>query len=288
MEGGAGRDLFVYSSGRDEIDDFSTRDDTISLDASLGVTSFSQLMTKARQVDEGEDVLFNFGSGNTLLLEDVKLSSLKASHFGFSSGASADASAASGQFKGTSKADTFSGGAGNDKIWGYSGNDVLKGGSGHDDIYGGNGNDKLYGGNGNDEIEGGSGNDLLYGGNGHDELDGDKGNDKLYGGNGNDDLEGGAGDDWLDGGNGRNELKGGSGADTFVFKTGITEIEDYRAGTDTVIVAKSLGVSNFDDLVQLATAVDGGDDLRFDFGGARLTFEDTKLGELKAGDFLFT
>ena len=270
LEGGAGKDLFVYHSGRDEIDDFSVRDDKISLAKSLGIDSFSELMGKARQVDDGEDVLFNFGGGNTLRLEDVKLSSLKASHFGFDASSPADpAPSQDGRHKGTSKADTIDAGAGNDVVWGYGGNDTLRGGSGHD------------------ELEGGSGRDRLYGGTGHDELEGGKGNDRLYGEAGNDDLEGGSGNDWLDGGSGRNELHGGSGADTFVFTRGYTEIEDYRAGTDTVRIGKSLGVSDFDELVALARPVDGGDDLRFDFGGARLTLEDTTLSELRESDFLF-
>lgn len=270
LEGGAGKDLFVYHSGRDEIDDFSVRDDTINLSSALGIDSFAELMGKARQIDEGEDVLFDFGGGNTLRLDDVKLASLKASHFGFSASEPVEPTPSEhGRHKGTGKADTIDAGAGNDDIWGYGGSDTLRGGAGRD------------------EIRGGDGKDMLYGGDGHDELEGGNGNDRLHGQAGNDDLEGGAGNDWLDGGSGRNELHGGSGADTFVFTRGYTEIEDYSAGTDTVRIGTSLGVSDFDGLVALARPVDGGDDLRFDFGGARLTLEDTTVAELRESDFLF-
>jgi serralysin len=77
MEGGSGKDVFVYSSGRDEISDFNVRDDIISLDKSLGVGSFSELLSKAKVVDDGDDVLFTFANGNTRTLQDVDVKSLK-------------------------------------------------------------------------------------------------------------------------------------------------------------------------------------------------------------------
>lgn len=244
LEGGLGRDLFIYGSGKDSIDDFTPGDDRIGLDKSLGIDSFAELMSKASIVDDGDDVLFDFGGGNTLRLEDTALNSLKAADFGFTG----DGAPVAGP---------------TDK------DDELFGTSGHDRLYGQGGNDTLNGYAGNDDLEGGAGNDTLYGG------------------RGNDDLEGGSGNDRLNGGAGRNELEGGSGSDTFVFMTGITEIEDFERGIDTVIIAKSLGVSTFDELLDIARVVDGGDDVRIDFGGAVLTFDDTSISHLQASDFSF-
>ncbi|OJU01218.1 MAG: hypothetical protein BGN83_06490 [Rhizobium sp. 63-7] len=217
LEGGAGRDLFVYGSGRDTIDDFSIWDDEIKLDASLRIESFAELMGKARMVDDGDDVLFDFGNGNTLLLEDTNLNALRAEHFGLK--------ASEGIVNGPTQD--------NNRYVGTAGNDTL------------------------------------------------------LGGDGNDDLEGGAGNDRLDGGGGRNELEGGAGADTFVFSKGITEIEDFKPGTDRVVISKSLGASNFSEMMAMARSIDGGDDVRIDFGGATLTFDDTTLSQLKSSDFFF-
>ncbi len=263
LTGGAGRDTFVFSSGRDEIDDFSTRDDKIVIDTKLGIKSFADLMKTAKVVDGGEDVRFDFGKGNTLTLEDTKLSSLKARHFSFQNVDTAEPK---------------------DPL---SGHDTLTGNAKANKISGGAGNDKIYGLDGNDKLNGDSGNDKLYGGNGHDELDGGTGNDYLSGGAGNDELEGGAGNDRLNGGSGVNELEGGAGRDTFVFAKGKTEIDDFKAGYDTIEIAKSLGVSSFADLSKFARTADGGQDLVLDFGKHELRLEDTKFSELSASDFLF-
>lgn len=263
LTGGAGRDTFVFSSGRDEIDDFSTRDDKIVIDTKLGIASFADLMKTAKTVDGGEDVRFDFGNGHTLTLDDTKLSSLKASHFSFQS------------VNATEPTDPL------------SGNDTLHGNSKANTISGGAGNDKIFGRDGNDRLNGDSGNDKLVGGNGHDKLDGGTGNDILSGGAGNDELEGGAGNDRLYGGPGSDELEGGAGRDTFVFTAGKTEIEDFKAGCDSIEIAKSLGVSSFADLTAIARTDDGGEDLVFDFGKSELRLEDTRLSELSASDFLF-
>ncbi|MGQ3279247.1 MULTISPECIES: calcium-binding protein [Hyphomicrobiales] len=150
------------------------------------------------------------------------------------------------------------------------------------------GNDTLHGNSKANTIFGGAGNDKIFGGNGHDELDGGTGNDILSGGAGNDDLEGGTGNDRLFGGPGNDELEGGAGRDTFVFRAGKTEIEDFKTGYDSIEIAKSLGVSNFADLTDIARTADGGEDLVFDFGKSELRLEDTKLSDLSASDFLFT
>lgn len=154
-------------------------------------------------------------------------------------------------------------------------------------INGDNGANKLRGTKQNDDIEGRDGNDTLFGLAGNDDLEGDGGNDTLFGGAGNDDLDGGAGNDILDGGTGRNDLEGGSGNDTFIFKKGITDIDDFGLGNDVIQIGKGLGVSNFDDLMALAKSVDGGEDVLFDFGRHELRLEDTRMSDLKASDFDF-
>ena len=127
----------------------------------------------------------------------------------------------------------------------------------------------------------------LRGTNRNDDIEGRGGNDRLYGLDGNDDLEGGNGNDILDGGAGRNDLEGGLGNDIFIFKKGITDIDDFGVGNDTVRIGKNLGVDNFDELMALAKSVDGGEDVLIDFGKHELRFEDTRLSDLKAADFDF-
>ncbi|GLK78210.1 hypothetical protein GCM10008171_34640 [Methylopila jiangsuensis] len=263
LEGGSGRDLFVYGAGRDEIDDFSLGEDRIQLDSGLGVKSFSALMAKARAVDGGEDTLFDFGGGNTLLLEDVSLGQLKAAHFvGLTGGVTPPAPSRDGDdtLTGTNRADHLDGGAGND---------VIRGGRGDDDLFGGLGNDWIHGDRGDDEIEGGAGNDVLIGG------------------LGNDDLEGGTGHDRLDGGSGRNELHGGRGKDTFIFREGVTEVEDFQAGFDRLEIDASLGVRSFSQLMARARVTDGGEDVSFRFGAHELTLENVAIADLSASDVLF-
>ncbi|MFD1332219.1 hypothetical protein ACFQ4O_09445 [Methylopila musalis] len=263
LEGGSGRDLFVYGAGRDEIDDFSLSDDRIQLADGLGVTSFSQLIAKGRSVDGGEDTLFDFGGGNTLLLEDVSLGSLKASHFvGLTGGSTPTEPSRDGD-------DTLTGTNQADYIDGRGGNDVIRGGRGDDELLGGYGDDQLHGDRGNDEIKGGPGNDILSGG------------------LGNDDLEGGSGHDRLNGGAGRNELHGGRGRDTFVFHEGVTEVEDFQAGFDRLEIDASLGVSTFSQFIARATVTDGGEDLTFRFGAHELTLENVAIADLSASDVLF-
>jgi serralysin len=154
-------------------------------------------------------------------------------------------------------------------------------------IVGNNRNNRLEGTNNNDDIEGRGGNDKLYGFGGNDDLEGGDGNDRLFGGNGNDDLEGGNGNDVLNGGRGRNELEGGAGADTFIFKFGKTDIDDFTPGQDTVRISTTLGVNNFNELMDLARSADGGEDVIIDFGKHELRFEDTRMADLDASDFIF-
>ncbi|RME15833.1 MAG: calcium-binding protein, partial [Alphaproteobacteria bacterium] len=129
-------------------------------------------------------------------------------------------------YVGTTMADTFHLGGGNDKAWGGAGLDRLFGEAGKDRLFGEEGDDQmvgggagdaLFGGAGDDTMRGGAGNDRLSAGDGNDSLEGGGGADRLSGGAGNDTLTGGAGRDTLIGGAGSDRLVGGGGVDRFVF-----------------------------------------------------------------------
>ena len=82
LTGGRGDDIFIYGRGRDEIEDF--RDgDVIDLKARLGVSDFGDLMGLARAADGGDDTVFNFGGGDRLRLEDVRMAELSVDDFLF-------------------------------------------------------------------------------------------------------------------------------------------------------------------------------------------------------------
>lgn len=118
---------------------------------------------------------------------------------------------------GTWRADTLSGGSGDDRLFGRFGDDVLDGGGGHDSLSGGVGRDILVGGTGNDTLSGGVGKDVLDGG------------------AGDDTLLGGAGKDVLDGGPGNDFMSGGPGNDTYTFGRdgGRDAIYDYDPSVDS-------------------------------------------------------
>ena len=137
------------------------------------------------------------------------------------------------------------------------------------------------------KIIGNNKDNTLEGSDRSDDIEGRDGNDRLFGFGGNDDLEGGNGNDVLGGGSGRNDLEGGLGNDVFVFKKGMTDIDDFGRGNDTVRIGSNLGVDNFDELMALAKSVDGGEDVLIDFGKHELRFEDTRMSDLKPSDFDF-
>ncbi|MBD8629355.1 heme peroxidase [Oxalobacteraceae sp. CFBP 8753] len=174
--------------------------------------------------------------------------------------------------QGTSKANTLTGGAGNDMLDGGAGIDRLIGGVGNDtytlsdlgDIvvegtgagndtvnasvatytlannveilrYTGTGNFNGTGNTGANLIVAGDGDDILDGGAGNDELRSGAGNDKLTGGIGDDILFGGTGDDVHDGGTGADRMTGSNGDDTYVVNdVGDAIVELLGEGDDTV------------------------------------------------------
>jgi Ca2+-binding RTX toxin-like protein len=286
--GGRGADIFVFDSGSDTIEDLSTGD-RVQINTSFGIKDFSALLALARSVEGGDSTLIDFGGGNTLLLEDVRIGGLTAEQFMFTASPTPPPPPPppSGGLP-TPGNDTIVGTEGRDLIDALGGNDLVQGRGGNDDIDGGAGADRLFGEGGNDDIDGGNGNDRLDGGEGLDDLDGGSGNDTLAGAAGNDDLGGGNGVDRLDGGTGNDSLSGGSGSDIFAYGSGSDLIEDFRDG-DRIQLAASLGVSNLDGVLARTTVVGGGDDLLIDFGGGQMLWlEDVPLAALTASDFIFS
>jgi len=81
LTGGKGNDLFGFGpgDGDDRITDFEKNKDTIFLDGIAGVDDFGDLtLTKI-----GNDVLISWGTGDSILLEGVKLNQIHASDFSF-------------------------------------------------------------------------------------------------------------------------------------------------------------------------------------------------------------
>ncbi|TRD14611.1 calcium-binding protein, partial [Palleronia caenipelagi] len=75
LNGGIGSDTFVFALNydRDTVVDFEDNIDTLRL-AKLGVNNFSEVQTYATQVNG--DVMFDFGSGDTLTIRNITLNAL--------------------------------------------------------------------------------------------------------------------------------------------------------------------------------------------------------------------
>jgi Ca2+-binding RTX toxin-like protein len=208
---------------------------------------------------------------------------------------------------GTSDAEVFKSGAGNDVIRGLGGNDVLFGQGGNDTLFGDSGidslkghdgHDKLFGGSGPDGLYGGSGRDKLFGGHQDDSLNGGKGADSLLGGGGhdflsgdpgNDTLRGGFGNDRLNGGRGSDKMIGDGGVDTFVFSPGTDVITDFNAANNREKIDLS-GVSSITGFKNLKTKHlndVGGNAVIDDGNGNTLTLDGVGSGDLDKGDFIF-
>ncbi|TNC70946.1 beta strand repeat-containing protein [Rubellimicrobium roseum] len=203
LYGGAGDDTIWLSSaggsdvvrGGDGYDVIKTTG-TVFLASNLssmlvsGVEEVSTITTKTLQGSSGDDTLG----------VDYKLTG-----FGVVDGGDGNDLIVSSSS--SSKAETFSGGTGNDEIRGF---------------------------NGSDDLIGNAGNDILKGDAGQtDVAQSAPGNDELYGGAGDDQLFGEAGDDLLQGGAGNDTLNGGDGADTFLFMD-FTDMGADSATTDTI------------------------------------------------------
>ncbi len=90
--GGRGADSFVYASGADIVRDFARGVDTLDVSA-LGEDFDTLEEILAVGTQDGGAAVFDFGSGNTLTLDNVSLTSLTADDFGLSGAVGAEAPA---------------------------------------------------------------------------------------------------------------------------------------------------------------------------------------------------
>ena len=72
---GAGADRFVFTRGRDEIDDMTTADQLV-IDLNSCIDTRAEFISAARAVDDG-DLLIGFGDGTTLRLDDTTRAELR-------------------------------------------------------------------------------------------------------------------------------------------------------------------------------------------------------------------
>lgn len=278
LMGGAGSDVFEFyrGSGRDVIADFTNGIDRIEIDG-LGRAAVEALIGTARQV--GRDVLLDLGAGNSITLQDFRLSDLDLTDFrGIGGGGGGapitpppvqppapspvqpPAEPVRGRdIDGTNRADQLTGTAGNDDMDGRGGNDQMRAGAGDDDMDGGDGNDSLWGEDGRDDLDGGRGNDR---------------------------LDGGAGDDVLVGGRGNDTLTGGSGADVFEFRRGDGRdlITDFTNGVDRIEL-DGFRARDLTGILNGARQV-GADVVLSLPGNGFVTLADFQLSQLDRGDFL--
>ena len=118
--------------------------------------------------------------------------------------------------------------------------------------------------------------------------------DRLYGGSGEDLLDGGEGRDRLDGGKDSDTIlfrgaralaTGGDDADTFQFITGLGIVRDFEQGADIVNLSTHDDVGDFDEVLALATEVNGNTRIELDDG--TLVLRNLALADLAATDFSF-
>lgn len=139
------------------------------------------------------------------------------------------------------------------------------------------------------EIEnatGGKGADMIVGNEQDNSILGLNGDDTILCGDGEDRLSGGGGVDWIDGGTGNDFLWGGAKKDIFVFSDGygVDTIMDFDKA-DIVDLRKLTGFQNMQDLFNNHME-QVGDDVEITVGGDVLIFQDVKLSQLHASDFV--
>jgi Ca2+-binding RTX toxin-like protein len=178
---------------------------------------------------------------------------------------------------GSSGANMFEAGAGNDTVSGMNGNDTLIGGFGDDSLLGGSGNDELVGGRGNDIIDGGAGaadvadysadggwhgvSVSLLAGNAEDswgDIDQLIGIEQVRGTEFADWFHGDKRANTFMGNGGADTITGGGGNDIFVFGAlhGNDQINDFGTGDKLSLVG--LGFTSAADVVAAATGHDLG------------------------------
>ena len=132
---------------------------------------------------------------------------------------------------GDHRANTISGGRGDDKLYGGPDGDD----SNSDTLNGGSGNDMLFGGVGADTLNGGSGNDSLWGGPGQDVVNGDDGHDMIYV-----NFEPGETAETTD------TVNGGDGNDTISFEKWVDEEDDTIV---TLNLSTSTSITNIENII---------------------------------------
>ncbi|WP_374764480.1 beta strand repeat-containing protein [Yunchengibacter salinarum] len=299
LTGLGGDDTFQLASilASDVITDFTPGADRIDFtDANAPFFNLQELLNAATQT--GNDIVIDYGNGETLTLKNVALSNLSEADFRFGKNL----------VIGNDDGETLTGSLADDDIRGNGGNDRLIGSNGDDDIEGGAGDDTLLGEGGRDNLSGGVGNDLILPGNTDDLSEsafGDSGNDtldasgsatrvNLNGGDGDDLLIGGACHDVIDDdyigtgfGAGSDTLTGNGGFDTFRINStdGNDVITDFTPGGDGVdLTSASVPFFTFEQLQGFMSQAGG--DVVIDYGnGNSLTLQGVLLEDLSAADF---
>ncbi len=260
VDGGAGNDRLVTSSGNDVIDG-GAGDDTP--DGSLGDDQITGGAGDDQIYDNlGNDVISGGGDPRDFIYAFRIADGADRWSNGIASyqrrtnslSLSLDGGANDGEF---GEGDNL--GAGIHRVIGGDGNDAIVGSSGADILEGWLGNNRLDGRAGADILIGdrnrgfvkmsppglvpptdvplGTQANLLIGGPGADQLFGDVGPDRLLGGSGADLLAGGRGADVLIGGRGADRLIGGDGADQLVARDGFVDRLSCGKGRDRVRTA---------------------------------------------------
>ena len=315
MTGGTGADTFVFDedSGDDTITDFSTTEgDRIDLTAFAASITWAGLQAVMTQVDDDPltvDVnetavvidLTSFGGGS-ITLQGITKTDLTESMFVLDDYAGGDGD---DTLEGTSRDDTFTGGAGADTF-------VFEPGHGRDTITDFTvGTDKIdlsaFVGitgtgdfwcwqDGDDTViylgqhEGGgriilkdvsvwdlSASDFTFY------------QDEYTGTDSDETVEGGGGDDTITGLGGDDTLTGNEGADTFVFGSGhgSDTITDFTVDTDRIDLTGLTGITQFSDLT-ISDNSDGNAVIDLSaHGGGSITLTGVSTSALDADDFVF-
>ena len=164
LEGGAGRNTFLFGLGDGNTTIKSSGEDTLRFEGA--VLAGDVAVRRA-----GNDLKIDIPStGEVITIESYfKFDAYKIDQIEFTDGETWSSNQLTLMAGGTYYADTIVGNSKDNTIDGKGGDDVLSGAAGNDIISGGPGRDILYGDSGNDTLSGGYGiNDVLIGGAGDD------------------------------------------------------------------------------------------------------------------------
>src|SRR5205823_7250997 len=126
-----GADTFVYATGggADFINDFNHgQSDRIDVTGVPGIFSLADIQAHATQ--QGGNTFIDFGSGNTITLQNVTLANLVAADFVFNN--SVTGTSANDVLAGTSQIDGLFGLDGNDRLQGLAAKDWIDAANGFD------------------------------------------------------------------------------------------------------------------------------------------------------------